>query len=56
MGIYKRQLKIKTAKSINADAGFTLIEVILAALILMAFVAISAQSIVLSKKMSSFCA
>jgi type II secretory pathway pseudopilin PulG len=49
MGIYKRQLKIKTAKAHDADAGFTLIEVILAAIILMAFVAISAQSIVLSQ-------
>jgi type II secretory pathway pseudopilin PulG len=48
MNLYKLKTKIKAAKKNDPDAGFTLLEVIVAALILMAFVAVSAQSILIS--------
>jgi type II secretory pathway pseudopilin PulG len=48
MNLYKLRTKIKAAKKNDPDAGFTLLEVIVAALILMAFVAVSAQSILIS--------
>jgi prepilin-type N-terminal cleavage/methylation domain-containing protein len=48
MNLYKPKFKTKVARNNDSDSGFTLIEVVIAALILMAFVAISAQSILLS--------